>query len=87
LSIDAKLKSAIAKRDALVSDIQRYKGRLDSARESLARLESECRAKGIDPNSLDEIQAQLQTRLEGMLAVLNTEVDALQQSINSMEST
>jgi len=60
--VDLRLKSAIQKKAALEADLNRFRGRLDSARQSLTEVENECRKKKIEPHQLDE----LIQRLEGV---------------------
>jgi uncharacterized protein YceH (UPF0502 family) len=85
-SIENRLKSALSRRDSLLADVQRARGRLESAKENLLRLEADCRARGIDPNSLDELESQLNQKLESLVTTLNDEVASLQSSLSRMES-
>jgi hypothetical protein len=62
--VDQRLKAAIQKKTLLEADLNRFRGRLESARHSLVEVEKECRQKNIEPSQLDT----LIQRLEGVYA-------------------
>lgn len=46
--------AVVARRDSVQQNLQRIRGRLDQAKKELADIDAECRAKGLDPEKLEE---------------------------------
>ncbi len=69
----------VVRRDRLRENVQRVKGRLDSARADLASVEEECLKKKVDPEKIDVVIDQLTTSLE-------SEITRLQDMITLAES-
>jgi predicted nuclease with TOPRIM domain len=58
-----ELTALVQRRDRLRENVQRVKGRLDSAQKELSSVEEELRAKKVDPSQIDTVIAQLEQRL------------------------
>ena len=49
-----RLEAAVKRRNELDAEVQRMRGKLESAQQSLAVVEKECRARKIEPDQLDK---------------------------------
>lgn len=77
-----RLDAAIKRKDRVTADIQRVKGRLDSARTELQKLEAECRSKNIDPSRLDETISQLETKYDQAISELEEILQKAEADLN-----
>lgn len=75
---EQRLQEVVRKRKELSSKLDRLKGRLESAKAELSKVEEECRNKGIDPAKLDEVIEKLQAKLD-------QEVDKLEKGLAEAE--
>lgn len=71
---DSRLDAAVEQRNALEVDVRRLEGKLEAAEAALAAVEKECRDRNIDPDRIDEVITQLETRYESLVAQLEMEV-------------
>lgn len=62
-TIEARLESAIKKRDMVAAETRRLEGRLESAKAAKEAVEAECRAKNVDPDKIDAAIEKLETHL------------------------
>lgn len=86
--LDTRLKDAIAKRDRLASDAARIAGRKDAAERSLLEIETEIRAKKLDPNTLDETIEKLEAAYALEVSTLEEAVDKAREELTPfMEPT
>jgi len=69
------LTALVQRRDTLRENIQRVRGRLDSARQELADTEAECRSKKVDPDKIDTVITQLEQRLETEVTDLSARLE------------
>lgn len=69
-----RLERAIARRDAVERSTQRLQGRLEAAKKEVARIEDECRAKGLDPAKLPASIEALQARYDAAVEELERKV-------------
>lgn len=76
-----RLDEALSRRDALQRDVERLKGRLDAARQAQARVEEECRNKGINPNDLDATLEKLAQRYQAAVSDLETRITAAEEAV------
>jgi predicted nuclease with TOPRIM domain len=76
-----RLGQAIARRDAAQKDAQRLQGRYEAAKEEVARIEGECRAKGLDPDKLESSIAKLQERYESAISEFESQVNQAEQDL------
>lgn len=77
----SRLEAAVKRRDDLAQRRQRLLGRLEEAERSLEDLRAKCRAKNIDPDKLDSVIAELDTRLQQSLADLETKLTEVEQAL------
>jgi chromosome segregation ATPase len=73
-NLDSRLEVATKRRSELAAEVQRITGRLESARQSLADIEAECREKGIEPEKLEETITKLTQRYEAEVTQLEEQV-------------
>lgn len=76
--LDRRLKSAVDTRNNLAALVQKLQGRLESARDTQAKVEQECRDKGLDPDGLDATIERLQSDYATAVASLEAEIVAAQ---------
>ena len=69
-----RLRAAKKRLSTAESQVQRLQGRLQAAREDQARVEAECRAKGVDPADLDRVIVQLEQRYDTELKDLEAKI-------------
>ena len=77
--LEERLDRAVKKRDQLKEIVQRAKGRLDSARESVTKIEADVRECGIEPDQLGATITALEGRLE-------TAVKELEQQLQEADT-
>lgn len=70
-----ELDAAIRSRDLAQQKKDRLRGRLDLANAELERLESECRAKGINPADLDQVVETAKTKFTTAVQEFKTAVE------------
>ena len=75
------LTDLVQRRDNLRANTQRIQGRLESAQTELATVESECRAKKIDPATIDTVISQLEGRLVSEKQSLSEQIEAAEAQI------
>jgi predicted nuclease with TOPRIM domain len=78
---DARLKTAVKRRDAVADDVKRIEGRLEAARQALAEAEKECRDRNIDPDRIDEHLGRIQVRYDDLLNNLERDVTAAEAAV------
>jgi len=76
-----RLSQAIARRDAVAKETQRLQGRLEAAREEVARIEEECRSKGLEPDNLDDSITKLQKRYDTAVEELENKVSQAEKDL------
>ena len=59
----------------------RVEGRLEVAEAALATVESECRAKNIDPDNIDAVIDRLNTRYADLVTQVVTDVAAAETAL------
>lgn len=69
-----RLDAAIKRRDRVQQDVNRIKGRLEAARAEVAKVEAECRQKGVDPDKLDATIEQLNAKYNSAVADLEAKI-------------
>lgn len=77
----AKITALIQRRDRLQANVQRVKGRLDSARSELAASEEDCRNRKVDPSNLDDIITKLEARLATETANFESKLTAAEAKV------
>jgi hypothetical protein len=75
---DQRLKEALQKKAKLDADLNRLKGRRDSAKQSLEEVEELCRKKKVDPEGLGDLILRL-------TEVYEKRVQKMEDSISEME--
>lgn len=79
--ITARLKTAVQNRDNMASKIDRLKGRLQEAEQSLAAVEQECRDKNIDPDKIEQALEKLQSHYNDKVTELESKLNAVQTAL------
>lgn len=80
-----RLDAAIQQRDKLASEVQRVTGRLEHAREALAKIEEDARKKGIDPKKIDGTIAQLEAMLKKGVETLERQTEEAAEAMKQFE--
>lgn len=80
-TLDARLDTAIQRRNDLIAQKQRFEGKLEAARKSLEEVESECRLKGMDPHQLGQTIEQLEERYQASIEQLEQEVSEAEAAL------
>jgi chromosome segregation ATPase len=73
-TLDQRLDAALTRRTDALATQQRIEGKLEAAKKGLETVESECRDKGVEPESLDKTIEQLEERY-------STSVEQLEQQV------
>jgi hypothetical protein len=79
--LDARLKTAVEKRDRLAAEAQRIAGRKEAAEKALQDVESEIRAKNLDPDTLDETIQQLDDAYSASVESFEQEITAATEAL------
>jgi len=82
MDLDARLDAAVAKRDRLAAEAARIAGRKEAAEKAVATLETEIRAKKLDPDTLDETVQQLEEAYQAAVLDLEQQVAAAQEALS-----
>ena len=72
--LSSRLDSATKRRATLEGEARKAEGRLESARAALKLVQDECRAKGIDPDCIDDAVKKLENKAEMLVAQLETDI-------------
>lgn len=84
--VTQRLQAAVQKRDALASSVDKLKGRLLAAQENVAKVEQDCRDKGLDPARLDEAIEKLTTRYEKAVSDLEANLESVATALEPYEN-
>jgi len=79
--LDTRLKTALAKRESLVADAQRIAGRKEAAEKSLEEVETEIRAKNLDPETLDDTIKQLREAYTTAVADFERDLETAREAL------
>lgn len=60
--LDKRLEKAVAERSRLSKEVERLQVRREEAEKNLQAVEEECRSKKVDPDRIDEVIEQLETK-------------------------
>jgi chromosome segregation ATPase len=69
-----RLDALLERRDQVRENVQRIKGRLDSARSDKTTIEDECKRRGVEPDQLDSVIGQLSNRFEDAVGELEIQI-------------
>lgn len=72
---------AIRRRDKVSGDVQRVKGRLESAQASLQEVVDECQARNIDPKTLGSKVSRVRTELTASIQTVNEKIAAAEKKL------
>lgn len=78
-----QLLDLVARRDRAREQVQRVRGRLDSARRDLASVEEECVRRKIPPDQLDNVIDQLTQRYDSAVADMERRIADVEIQIAS----
>ena len=76
-----RLDEAVARRDRAARNAERVQGRLDSARKTVEQVEAEIRAKGVEPDKLDETITKVENKLTGLVEDLEQRIEKSEREI------
>lgn len=74
MDLNQRLERASKRRDALEIERRHIEGKLEAAEASLAAVEAECRAKGVNPENIDAVIEQLTIKLNDLVLKIETDV-------------
>jgi chromosome segregation ATPase len=77
----ARIDAAVKRRDDLATKHQRLLGRLEESERVLEAVREECRAKNLDPDTLDETIAKLESAISSSLTQLESKLDAAEAAL------
>ncbi len=83
---ETQLQAATKRRAQVVSKIERLRGRLEEAEANLETVESEIRAKKIQPEQLDETILKLEERFAKELEKLEDAISNAESSLEPYET-
>jgi|14BtaG_2_1085337.scaffolds.fasta_scaffold36617_2 uncharacterized protein YfcZ (UPF0381/DUF406 family) len=81
MSIDERLRKAIAARDKLAGDIQRISGKKQAAEQALEEVEQEIRDANLDPETLGETLRKLEQGLETSIREFEIKLQKANESL------
>lgn len=79
--LDQQLEDVIRRRKKATETLERLKGRKEQAEANLAAVEEECRAKNIDPEKIDDIIAQLESKYRDIVEGLTKDIEEAERKI------
>jgi len=79
--VHRRLEDAVKRRDKLASEVQRMKGRLESAQQSLETVERECRDRKIEPDQLDKAIESLSGRYTKAVSDIENETTTAETAL------
>lgn len=77
--LDKRLENVIQRRTNLVAQIQRIEGKKQHAEDNLRAAEEACRAKKVDPNTIDATIDKIKKMFEGKVEELEQEVEKAEE--------
>lgn len=80
-NLDQQLEEVIQRRKKVAETLERLKGRKEQAEANLAAVEEECRAKNIEPDQIDAIITQLETKYRGIVEDLTRDTEEAERKI------
>jgi len=79
--LERDLDAAVRRRDRLQGEIQKAKGRLESARKAVDSIVEECRENDVDPKKIDQTIEALERGIRDNLSVINEQLDQVEEGI------
>ncbi len=70
-----RLNAAIARRDRAGKSVQQLQGRLAAAQEDVAKIEAECKERGVPPAKLDQAITQLEKRYDKAVSAFEADIE------------
>lgn len=80
-NLDQQLEEVIQRRKKVAETLERLKGRKEQAEANLAAVEEECRSKNIDPDQIDQIITQLETKYRDIVEDLSKDTEEAERKI------
>lgn len=77
----ARIDAAVKRRDELTTRHQRLLGRLEESERALEAVREECRAKNLDPDTLDDTITKLETAITTSIAQFESKLDAAETAL------
>ena len=78
---EARIDAAVKRRDELTTRHQRLLGRLEESERALEAVREECRAKNLDPDTLDDTITKLEAAITTSLAQFESKLDAAETAL------
>ena len=75
------LDDLIQRRDTTQGKVSRVQGRLDSARQELATVEADCKAKKLKPEDLEDTITKLEAKFDQEAASLDERIQKAEDSV------
>jgi len=79
--LDQKLEDVVRRRKKVAETVERLKGRKEQAEANLAAVEEECRSKKIDPEKIDDVIEQLESKYQSVVEELVKDVAEAERRI------
>lgn len=80
-NVDQRLEEAVRDRNDLIASIQRIQGKKEAAEQALEKAEEEIRAKGIDPDKIDEALEKLDSRYRQLVEDLEKDIAEAREAL------
>jgi len=83
--MDPKLEQLIKRKDAAQAAISKYQGLLAAAEQQAATLREECKAKGLDPDQLDQVIQQLTQKSANLAEQIEQQISTTENAIKALQ--
>lgn len=80
-NLDQQLEDVIRRRNKVTETLERLKGRKEQAQANLEAVEEECRSKNIDPEKIDDIIEQLESKYREIVENLTKDIKEAERKI------
>ena len=80
-NLDQQLEDVIRRRKKVTDSIARLVGRKEQAQANLEAVEEECRSKNIDPEKIDDIIEQLESKYRTLVEDLTKDIEEAERKI------
>lgn len=80
-NLDEQLEDVIQRRKKVTETLERLKGRKEQAQANLEAVEEECRGRKIDPEKIDDIIEQLETKYRDLVQELTSDIEKAESMI------
>lgn len=81
MDIQKQFQEAIKRRNDLKARQERLQGRLEAARSRQQEVQEKCRAKGVDPDNIEELISKVEKVLEERVESITRRVDEAEEQL------